>query len=109
MPTRSEDVGGERIMLGSHFLNGRLHLANRPGKRLERVIQATGMHYVQSNISPSLGQSPLLERPSEQPQTVRNHARLSGNQAREHAERDRSGRQQGPLLRRVAQERSRPP
>jgi hypothetical protein len=36
MPTRRENVGSERIMFRSHFLNGNLDLANRRGKRSER-------------------------------------------------------------------------
>ena len=56
-------------MLGFHFFNSCLHLANRRGKRSERVIQASGVDYVQSNISRSVGQLPLPERPSEQPKT----------------------------------------
>src|SRR5438270_527171 len=76
MPTRSENVGGERIVLGFDFLNSSLHLANRRGKRLERVVQASGVHYVQSNISPPIGQSPLPDRQPEQLEIGRNHARI---------------------------------
>jgi hypothetical protein len=80
-------------MLRSHFLNSCLHLANRRGKRLERVIQASRVHYVQSNIYRSIGQSPLPESLSEQPQTLRNHAQKSRDQASQRADRARSCRQ----------------
>jgi hypothetical protein len=76
MPTRREDMGGKRIMLSSHFLNGSLHLANRRRKRLERIVQATGVHYVQSNISPSIGQLRLPDRQPEQLGIERNLGRI---------------------------------
>jgi hypothetical protein len=78
-------------MLGSHFLNCCLHLANRRGKRPQSIVQASGLHYVQSNISPSIGQLPLPERQSEQPQTSRNHARKGCDRASERINRAPSG------------------
>jgi hypothetical protein len=51
LATRDEDVGSERVVLGTHRFQDGLRFPNRVAKVFQNVLEPICLHNVQSNIS----------------------------------------------------------